>query len=178
MKNIFISLCPENFKMKFLHFLALIVLFAGCKNQADKMSLDEPALGSQLEWLNIEQASEIGTKGSNNKKFLVDVYTDWCGWCKVMDKKTFTDPVLIEYLNKNFHVVKFNAEQKETVNYKGKTYNWEPMGRNGINSLGIELLQGRLSYPTLVYLNEKLEPITISPGYKKPEELMAELQSL
>jgi len=52
--------------MKFLHFLALIVLFAGCKNQADKMSLDEPALGSQLEWLNIEQASEIGTNGQKN----------------------------------------------------------------------------------------------------------------
>jgi thioredoxin-related protein len=85
---------------------------------------------------------------------------------------------VIKYLNENFHVIKFDAEQKSPVQYKGKTYNWEPAGRNGINALGIELLQGRLSYPTLVYLNEKLEPITVSPGYKTPEQLLAELQSL
>lgn len=126
----------------------------------------------------MEQASEIGSS-DNKKKFLVDVYTDWCGWCKVMDKKTFTDPTLIKYLNENFHVVKFNAEQKDIVKYRGKEYKWEPMGgRNGINTLGVELLQGRLSYPTLVYLNEKLEPITISPGYKDPGQLMSELQAL
>ncbi len=159
--------------MKFLFILLICALtVAGCKSGSEN-KVDN----NTLTWLSIEEASEIGS-ASNNKKFLVDVYTDWCGWCKVMDKKTFTDPELIKYLNKNFYVVKFNAEQKEAVNYRGKTYNWEPMGRNGINSLGIELLQGRLSYPTLVYLNEKLEPISISPGYKKPEELLAELNSL
>lgn len=165
--------------MKILQILFLFILaFASCKNAGSNDSKESKSNESNLSWLSIEEASKIGTSGSNNKKFIVDVYTDWCGWCKVMDKKTFTDPALIEYLNKNFHVVKFNAEQKEPVNYKGKTYNWEPMGRNGINGLGIELLQGRLSYPTLVYLNEKLEPISISPGYKKPEELMSELQTL
>ena len=158
-------------KCKYLSFL-LILILVGCKNNSEKQNSSK-----ELTWLSVEQASEIGSK-VNHKKFLVDVYTDWCGWCKVMDKKTFTDPALIEYLNENFYVVKFNAEQKEPVTFKGKTYNWEPIGRNGINLLGVELLQGRLSYPTLVYLNEKLEPITISPGYKKPEELMAELSTL
>jgi thioredoxin-related protein len=83
-----------------------------------------------------------------------------------MDKKTFTDPELIKYLNENFHVVKFNAEQKETLSFRGQTYNWQSSGRNGVNMLALELLQGRLSYPTLVYLNENLEPIRVSPGYK------------
>ncbi len=152
--------------------IILIASISGCKN-TDGYTVKE----GELTWLTIEQASKIGS-GSNNKKFLVDVYTDWCGWCKVMDKKTFTDPTLIKYLNENFHVVKFNAEQKENVEYRGKTYKWEAMGRNGINALGIELLQGRMSYPTLVYLNEKLEPITISPGYKEPGQLMSELQAL
>ena len=95
-----------------------------------------------------------------------------------MDKKTFTDPTLIKYLNENFHVVKFDAEQKENVTFRGKTYKWEAMGRSGINGLGVELLQGRLSYPTLVYLNEKLEPIRMSPGYKTAEQLLVELQLL
>ena len=130
----------------------------------------------KVNWISLSQLNELYSK--NPKPILLDVYTDWCGWCKVMDKKTFTDPALIKYLNENFHVVKFNAEQKEPVTYKGKTYNWEPMGRNGINTLGLELLQNRMSYPSLVYLNEKLEPITVSPGYKEPAQLMAELQSL
>jgi thioredoxin-related protein len=151
-----------------LVFTILMISFAGCKNSAKE---------GELTWLTIEEASELGSK-SNKKKFLVDVYTDWCGWCKVMDKKTFTDPELIKYLNENFHVVKFNAEQKEPVTFKGKTYTWEPMGRNGINTLGLELLQNRMSYPSLVYLNENLEPITVSPGYKEPAQLMSELQSL
>jgi thioredoxin-related protein len=151
-----------------LVFTILMISFAGCKNSAKE---------GELTWLTIEEASELGSK-SNKKKFLVDVYTDWCGWCKVMDKKTFTDPELIKYLNDNFHVVKFNAEQKEPVTFKGKTYTWEPMGRNGINTLGLELLQNRMSYPSLVYLNENLEPITVSPGYKEPAQLMSELQSL
>lgn len=146
-------------------------IFATCKNADGSIGDDE------LTWLNIEQASEIGSK-ANDKKFLVDVYTDWCGWCKVMDKKTFTDPELIKYLNENFHVVKFNAEQTTPVKYRGKTYTWQAMGRNGINELGLELLQGRMSYPTLVYLNSNLEPINISPGYKEPAQLMAELKSL
>jgi len=155
--------------MKNILFILIgFLLIAGCKNNAND---------GGLSWLSIEQASEIGSQ-SNKKKFLVDVYTDWCGWCKVMDKKTFTDPELIKYLNENFHVVKFNAEQKEPVTYKGKVYKWEPLGRNGINTLGLELLQNRMSYPTIVYLNEKLEPITISPGYKDPGQLMNELKSL
>ena len=157
--------------MRYIFVFYLLLVF-GCNNSRPYSTKD-----GELTWLSVEQASDISKDGTK-KKFLFDVYTDWCGWCKVMDKKTFTDAALIKYLNDNFHVVKFNAEQKEQVNYRGKVYNWEAMGRNGVNALGLELLQGRLSYPTLVYLNEKLEPINVSPGYKTPEQLMAELKML
>ncbi|MCZ2101754.1 MAG: DUF255 domain-containing protein [Chitinophagales bacterium] len=130
-----------------------------------------------LQWITIEEASKIA-EGNNKKKFLIDVYTDWCGWCKVMDEKTFTDPQVISYLNENFYVVKFNAEQKETVVYKGKRYEWQDEGRSGYNALSYELLNGRMSYPSLVYMNAKLEPIRISPGYKEPGRLLLELESL
>lgn len=150
----------------------LIVLtgFMNCKNSKE---------ATQLKWITVEEASKIA-EGNNKKKFLIDVYTDWCGWCKVMDQKTFTDPALIEYLNENFYVVKFNAEQKDAVTYKGKRYEWQKSGtgRGGVNMLGYELLNGRLSYPSLVYLNPNLEPILVSPGYKEPERLLIELQAL
>jgi thioredoxin-related protein len=160
--------------MKHIYPIVILLLVGiNCKNKDAGQ-----ASTTGLKWLTVSEASELVQKGGNEKKFLVDVYTDWCGWCKFMDKKTFADPSVVEYLNENFNVVKFNAEQKEAVVYKGKTYNWEPMGRNGINALGIELLQGRLSYPSLVYLDKNLNPITVSPGYKKPEELIQELKSL
>ncbi|NNE14336.1 MAG: DUF255 domain-containing protein [Saprospiraceae bacterium] len=130
-----------------------------------------------LQWTTFDKiANEKGNKG--NKKYMVDVYTEWCGWCKVMDKKTFTDPDIQAYLRENFHIVKFDAEQKEAVRFKDKEYNYVKGGRKGINKLAVELLGNRMSYPTLVYLDENLNKITASPGYKKPDQLMAELKAI
>ncbi|MBT8189299.1 MAG: DUF255 domain-containing protein [Bacteroidia bacterium] len=127
-----------------------------------------------LEWLTFEQAAKMKNKGS--KKYLVDVYTDWCGWCKVMDKQTFTNPEVQAFLNENFHVIKFNAEQKEAIDFRGKKYEWLPAGRRGVNKLAMELLGSRLSYPTLVYLDENMNKIRSSPGFKKPDQLLSELR--
>lgn len=129
-----------------------------------------------LKWMTMEEAGQL--KNKDGKKFLVDVYTDWCGWCKIMDKKTFSDPAVQKYLNENFHLVKFNSEQHDPITFKGKTYEWSPIGKNGINKLAFEIIGTSLSYPTLVYLDENLEKITHIPGYKKPEQLMAELKTI
>lgn len=129
---------------------------------------------NNLNWLTFEQAAKLGNKGS--KKYLVDVYTNWCGWCKVMDKQTFSDPTIQAYLEDNFHVIKFNAEQKESIDFKGKSYEWIPAGRRGVNMLAMELLGSRLSYPTLVYLDENMNKIRSSPGFKKPDQLISELK--
>ncbi|MDA8693327.1 thioredoxin fold domain-containing protein [Saprospiraceae bacterium] len=114
----------------------------------------------------------------DNKKYFVDVYTDWCGWCKVMDKKTFTDTKVQEYLNDNFHLVKFNAEQKAPITFKDKIYEWQSGGRSGYNTLAKELMGGRMSYPTMVYLDENMNLIRSIPGYKKPDQLLAELKTI
>jgi len=129
-----------------------------------------------LVWNSIDDLEKIAAKG--DKKVMIDMYTSWCGWCKVMDKKTFTDPNVIAYLNENFHLVKFNAEQKQPVKYKGKTYEWINAGRKGVNTLAQEMLNGRLGYPSMVYLDENLNKIRVSPGYKKPDQLLAELRGL
>ncbi|MBT8189664.1 MAG: thioredoxin fold domain-containing protein, partial [Bacteroidia bacterium] len=100
------------------------------------------------------------------------VYTDWCGWCKVMDKKTFTDEGIKKYLDENFYVVKFNAEQKEPIMFNGKEYVWRSGGRRGVNTLAVEMLNGRLGYPSLVFLDSNLEKIKVVPGYKTPDQLM------
>ena len=133
-----------------------------------------PIKSGELNWLHIEDAGKLENK--EGKKFLVDVYTDWCGWCKVMDKQTFSDPEIQKALNANFHVVKFNAEQKESIQFNGENYDLLQSGRNGVNALAVKMLGQRLSYPTLVYLDENLNIIKVTRGYKKPDQLMETLK--
>ena len=144
---------------------------------ADRQLRQQHLVTGGMIWTTFDQIAEENKK-PDGKKYLVDVYTEWCGWCKVMDKKTFTDPAIQDYLKKNFHIVKFDAEQRESVQFKGKTYDWVSGGRRGINTLAIELLGNRMSYPTLVYLDENMNKIQAIPGYKTPEQLIQELKAI
>jgi len=130
-----------------------------------------------MQWTTFDAIAESGSK-PNGKMYLIDVYTDWCGWCKVMDKKTFTDPAVQAYLDEHFNIVKFDAEQKDPLTFKGRIYEWQSGGRNGYNQLAKELLGTRMSYPTMVYLDENMNKIKAIPGYKKPDQLLGELKNL
>jgi len=112
------------------------------------------------------------------KQVFVDVYTDWCGWCKKMDAGTFTDPAVVEFMNEHYYAVKFNAEQREPVTYQGQTLNFKPGGRRGVHELAVVLLNGRLGYPSFAYLDGNLNRIHVSPGYKTPEVMLNELQQM
>ena len=159
----------------FLFFASSITHFS-CQ-QRDALVADAlEVTPAGLTWYDFENAVKANKKA--NKKILVDVYTSWCGWCKVMDRQTFTDPDVVDYLNENFVLVKFNAETKDPIDFKGQTYNFKPMGRRGANGLAVQLLNGRLGYPTLVYLDSDFNKIKASPGFKRPEQLLNELKTL
>lgn len=132
------------------------------------------ATETKIKWYSWEEA--LAESKDNPKKLFIDVYTDWCGWCKRMDKTTFQDPKIVEYMNENFYAVKFNAEQKEDIDYNGHTLKYRPNGRRGFHELAYSLLDGRLSYPSYVYLDEVQNRITVSPGYKTADALIKELQ--
>ncbi|MCS6832099.1 MAG: DUF255 domain-containing protein [Flammeovirgaceae bacterium] len=116
-----------------------------------------------IEWLTFEEAVERCKK--NPKKILIDVYTDWCGWCKKMDKDTYEHPTIATYINKHYYAVKFNAEQKEPVVFDNYTFKFIPQGRGGYHELAASLLQGQMSYPSTVFLDENLRLIQPLPGY-------------
>lgn len=113
---------------------------------------------------------------TNPKKLYVDIYTDWCGYCKKMDNTTFKDPKVVEYLNENFYPVKFNAEQKETINFNNTEFNYISGGGRGVHELAYALLNGRLGYPAFVILDEEFARILISPGYKYADDVMMEME--
>lgn len=123
----------------------------------------------KIKWYTIEEAEEL-TKIEPRKLF-IDVYTDWCGWCKKLDKETFTDPVIANILNTEFYAVKFDAESKEAVKFMGRTFTNEGPGTRGTHQLAAALLQGKMSYPSAAYLNEKLELLFAVPGYLSAKDM-------
>ena len=134
----------------------------------------EPVEGDGVKWYTWEEAVKANEK--EPRKFMVDVYTNWCHWCKVMDKKTFNKQEIADYLNEHFYPVKLNAEQKEDIVFNNNTFKYHKQGRRGVHTLAYSLLDGKMSYPSIVFLNEKFERAMISPGFKKPEEFIVELE--
>ena len=121
-----------------------------------------------VKWITFEEA--VKKSKSEKRPVFIDVYTDWCGWCKVMDKNTFNDPRVAELLNQKFYAVKFDAEQKEDVVFNGTTFKFVPSGAKGYHQLAAALLNNQLSYPTVVFLNENFEMIQPLAGYRKAPE--------
>ena len=130
-----------------------------------------PIVGNaqKINWMTFQEAVKLNETAP--KKIFIDVYTDWCGWCKKMDKTTFLDPAVVEYMNENYYAVKLDAEMNDTISFAGYTFVIEG-GRRGTHQLAAALLQGRLSYPSYVFMNEKNQVLTVAPGYMEPKDLM------
>ncbi|MCU0370604.1 MAG: DUF255 domain-containing protein [Bacteroidales bacterium] len=143
----------------------LILLPSGLFAQAQAA----PTPSAKIKWLDFEEA--VAQNKKKPKKMFIDMYTDWCGWCKKMDAATFINPVIVDYMNQNYYAVKFNAERKDTVDFNGTPYvNQNPTGSRSSHDLAKELLSGRMSYPSFVFLDEDLKKVTIVPGYRKAPE--------
>ncbi|MCB0544242.1 MAG: DUF255 domain-containing protein [Saprospiraceae bacterium] len=134
----------------------------------------QPASGT-VKWYTWEEAVELNKTAP--KKIFVDVYTDWCGWCKHMDKTTFVDSTIAAYLTANFYPVKLNAEQKGDIEFNGQTFKYMETGNGrGVHTLAYSLLDGNMQYPCFVYLTENFERIMISPGFKEPKDIIKEFR--
>lgn len=126
----------------------------------------------EVNWLSWNEAAELAATEKNPKKVFIDVYTDWCGWCKKMDKDTFQNAEVAAYMTENFYMVKLDGEGKDPIEFKGKTYKFVPSGRKGYHELAAALMQGRLSYPTTIFLDEQFNMLSPVPGYQKPKPFL------
>ncbi len=125
--------------------------------------------GGPVKWMTFEEA--VAKAKVEKRKLFIDVYTDWCGWCKVMDKNTFSDPIIAKLLNEKFYPVKLDAEQTADIVFNGTTFKFVPYGNKGTHQLAAALLNNQLSYPTVTVVGNDFSFVHPIPGYQKPADL-------
>lgn len=122
-----------------------------------------------VNWLTLKEAQE---KNKELKRpFLIDIYTDWCGWCKHMMKTTYSNPGLANYINTNFYPVKFNAETKDTIEYNGKIYKPLSPEPKTAHELAVKFLGNRLSYPSTLFVTNNFEYNLLTQGYLEDKKI-------
>jgi thioredoxin-related protein len=140
------------------------------KNKTDNVNNVSNKKNNEIHWLSFTEAVEANKK--QKKKILIDVYTDWCGWCKKMDASTYQNPKLIDYVNKNYYPVKLDAEMSDSVVFNNHTFKkTDPAKKSAPHELAIALLNGKMGYPSTVFLDENFNMLTPVQGYLTVEQL-------
>lgn len=145
--------------MKLLFTIILVTFFSTANAQ-------------EINWMSMDEA--LAAQKVTPKKIFMDVYTKWCGPCKLLEKNTFSNSDVIAYINENYYAVKFNAEGTEPITFEDFTYtnpNYQE-GRKGRNATHFfaDALKLR-GYPSLVFFEENGTLIQAIPGYKTPQQL-------
>lgn len=123
--------------------MSLLLLFSICF-----------AFGGEIEWHSFNTGYKKAVK--EKKPIVIDFYADWCKWCKVMEKKTFTDPKVVKKLKKEFICIRIDTEDmKDKIEFEGKTFSPTQF----LSAFGARGL------PTVVFMDDEGKPITMIPGF-------------
>lgn len=127
----------------------------------------------EIKWVTLEEAIELQKKAP--RKIIMDVYTNWCGPCKLLDKKTFKNVDVANYINTHYYAVKFNAEGNDKINYNGNTYTNPGFDASRVNKRNSAHQLTRFlrvaAYPTLVFFDESGNVIAPIRGYQTPQQI-------
>ena len=150
--------------------ITILILFGLLSfRAASTTSIEQQDVNPTISWMTFEEAMEAVKV--EKRKILISVHTEWCGWCKHMDRTTFQDANIVQYINKKFYPVKLDAEQKEEISTPEKVYKYQKgEGKErGFHELAVALTMGRLTLPSTVFLDETFRVLQPIPGYKEPQ---------
>ncbi len=138
------------------------------------LALISDSAETELKWHSVMES--IALQETEKKKVFIDVYTSWCGPCKMLEANTFSNPVIKQLLNKYYLPTKFNAECNEIIEFKGQTFinkNYSEQPRKSTHDFAVYIAStsSGLGYPTMVFLDEELNMIQPLAGYLTPQQL-------
>ncbi len=164
-------------------FLSALLFFSSPESNTENgkvnasIFIDAP---DSIQWMSLEEVNKIVEKNIKKNKvkvekiIMVDFYTDWCGWCKRLDKETYMDAEVIELMNKYFYALKFDAEQKDSISFAGKEYKFKASGSRGTHGFASEMATrpgGRIGYPTITFISHMGEKIAVEAGFKDAQKM-------
>jgi uncharacterized protein YyaL (SSP411 family) len=143
--------------------IAILIVIAFCTYRADATPKPKKKKVAWQTW------SEVTAQlKKENKPLLIDVYTTWCHYCKLMDATTYSNDSVATYLEKNFYRYKFNAETRDTIQWQDKQFLYNP--RYEVHDFAVYLSKGSIVYPTTVIITPGGQPY-FQFGALKPAEL-------
>jgi thioredoxin-related protein len=119
-----------------------------------------PAGARRLDWLAFDAAAARASK--EGKHVIVDIYTTWCGWCKVMERQTYGDSEVANYITRNFVLAKVNGESSAKMHWKGQ----EMTEREFTRMVGVT------GFPTTFFFKPDLDVVGGVPGFIRPHDFM------
>ena len=135
-----------------------VALLAGCGG-------GEVETGKSNTWMSFENGMELAR--TLDRPVVIDFYTSWCRWCRVMERETFNNETVASYLNEHFISIRLNAEQTTgRLEYGGRTY----------TPAGLARAFKVRGYPSIAYLDGKGELVFVDAGFKKPDQFMVNLK--
>lgn len=121
-----------------------------------------------IKWLSLTEVDSL--MKIEPRPILIDLYTTWCGWCRVMDKKTYGDAKVITYVSRNFYPVKFDAESKTAFSWGKYKFSYDPQYH--VNEFTIYLTKGKFYFPQTVFiLPQNPQPQAVT-GYLEAKEML------
>ncbi len=145
-------------------FALAIAVAAGCGGKGASEKTSAGTSGAKM-WISFGEGMALAAK--EQKQVVIDFYTSWCRWCKVMDRETFSDPAVKKYLAENFVTIRIDAENKtERLSYKDEEHTPFTLGRK----FGVK------AFPSLAYLDREGEIITVVPGFVPAKTFLPLLQ--
>lgn len=124
----------------------------------------------KINWMTIQDAIAAHENSNSPKKFIITIYTDKCGWCRKMDKHTFSQEFLAKTINEKFYPVKFHADTKETVIFKGREFKYLKGLKSGYHELVQYLLKEDIKYPSVVFLDEEYNVLQTIAGFQYADD--------